>query len=159
MIILILTSGCSVVEKNKEQKPVNESKPQETAKIDSAGNAANTVESLATSSSGKTKQTTPKAETVFLTIDFGAEKKIAQVGFKEGMTVFDALQAGTKKLGLILETQIYNIGVFINNIGDKKNGQENNYWTYYVNGEFAQVAADRYKLKAGDRVEWRFFQL
>lgn len=149
LIVLILLSGCSTVEKS-------ESKLQEMDEVSSTENATNTVESLATSSNNKVKQAVPKTETVFLTINFGAEKKTARVEFKEGTTVFDILQAGTKKLGLALATQNYSIGVFISNIGDKKNGQENNYWTYYVNGEFAQVGADKYKLKAGDRVEWRF---
>ncbi|MFA6551818.1 MAG: DUF4430 domain-containing protein [Patescibacteria group bacterium] len=148
LIVLILLSGCSTVEKS-------ESKLQEIAEVSSTENATNTVENLATSSDNKVKQVAPKVEMVFLTIDFGAEKKTAQVEFKEGTTVFDILQAGTKKLELDLATQTYSIGVFINSIGDKKNGQEN-YWTYYVNGKFAQVAADKYKLKAGDRVEWIF---
>jgi putative ubiquitin-RnfH superfamily antitoxin RatB of RatAB toxin-antitoxin module len=158
LIILILLSGCSTVEKSKEQTSVSESKLQETNEVSSTENATNTIESLATSSNNKVKQVAPKAEMVFLTIDFGAEKKSAQVEFEEGTTVFDILQAGTKKLGLDLATQTYSIGVFINSIGDKKNGQEN-YWTYYVNDKFAQVAADKYKLKAGDRVEWKFSQL
>jgi len=161
LIILILLSGCSVVEKSKEQKSVSESKLQETDEVSNTKNATNTIESLATSTekeSNSLKGNWIPAE-IFLTIDFGEEKKTAQVEFKDGMTVFDALKNGTENMKILLETQMYNMGVFINKIGDKKNGQENNYWTYYVNDEFANVAADKYKLKAEDRVEWKFSRL
>lgn len=47
-------------------------------------------------------------------------------------------------------------GVFIRQIGDKKNGDGGRYWQYWVNDKFALVAADTYALQQGDRVEWKF---
>ncbi len=47
-------------------------------------------------------------------------------------------------------------GVFVRQIGDKKNGADGRFWQYWVNGKFPLVAADRYMLSAGDTVEWRF---
>jgi len=98
-----------------------------------------------------------EAEKVSLIIDFGQEEiKKLEVKFKDGMTVFDLLQKGAEEQALILETKSYSLGVFIETIGDKKNGSDNKYWTYYVNDRFAQVAADKFELKAGDKVEWKF---
>lgn len=104
-----------------------------------------------------TTEETPQTAKVSLTIDFGAgDIKELEAEFKEELTVFDLLQEGAEQLGTSLQTKMYNIGVFIEIIGDKKNGQDNKYWTYYVNDEFANVAADKYELQAGDRVEWKF---
>jgi len=41
-------------------------------------------------------------------------------------------------------------------MGDKKGGQEDKYWLFYVNGEMAPVAADKQEVKVGDKVEFRF---
>ena len=99
----------------------------------------------------------PKIEKVFLSIDFISEEtKKLEIEFREGMTVSDLLQEGTGQAEIFLQTKMYSLGVFIERIGDKKNGLDNKYWVYYVNGKFAPVAADKFKLKAGDKVEWKF---
>ena len=159
IVAVLILSGCSTVNKNLEQALID-SEPIGIDKVASIENATNSVPVLATSTR-ENREEPVQAEIiankkVSLIIDFGEEKKTALVEFKDGMTVADLLQAGTKKLGLALETKSYSIGVFVEAIGDKKNGQENNYWTYYVNDKFANVAADKYELQAGDRVEWKF---
>jgi len=160
LIILILVSGCSVVEKSKEQTAVNENKLQEIDKAVGMENATAIVEGLATSiGENKEESTQPEIianKKVSLVVDFGDESKTAPVEFKDGMTAYDALKKATEDLKINLETQMYSMGIFIEAIGDKKNGQENNYWTYYVNDKFANVATDKYKLKAGDKVKWKF---
>lgn len=72
--------------------------------------------------------------------------------FNQAITAFDLL----KKSGLDLEVKNYDIGVFIEAIGDKRNGQDNKYWLYHVNGEMPMMAADKYMLKSGDKVEFKF---
>ena len=81
---------------------------------------------------------------------------ILEIEFKEGMTAFNLLEEKTKELGLILETKTYDMGTFIESIGDKKNGQDGKYWLYYVNGETPMVASDKKLLKVGDKVEFKF---
>ena len=76
--------------------------------------------------------------------------------FKEGMTAFSLLEEKSEELGLILETKTYDVGILIEAIGDKKNGQDGKYWMYYVNGEMPMVASDKYKIKADDKVEFKF---
>lgn len=97
-----------------------------------------------------------KTQGALLVINFGENKIEKSVEFSAGMTAFDILKGGAANLGIPLKTKIYDIGVFVEAIGDKEGGQDGKYWMYYVNGQFAQIAADRNKIKAGDRVEWKF---
>jgi hypothetical protein len=45
---------------------------------------------------------------------------------------------------------------FINAINNIKNGEDDRYWQYYVNGKFADVGCSIYFLQDNDVVEWRF---
>ena len=45
---------------------------------------------------------------------------------------------------------------FIDGINGITNGDDDRYWQYYVNGEFANVGCSQYILHNGDLVEWRF---
>ena len=78
------------------------------------------------------------------------------IEFKEGASAFDLLKEGAEKLALALKAKNYDIGIFIEAIGDKENGQDGKYWLYYVNGEMPMAAADKNPLKIGDRVEFKF---
>ena len=96
-------------------------------------------------------------EEVNLVIDYGEEGVDSfQSDFKEGMTVFDLLKEEAEKLALALKIKNYDIGIFIEAIGDKKNGQGGKYWLYYVNGEMPMVSADKMAIKPGDKVEFKF---
>lgn len=79
-----------------------------------------------------------------------------QVEFQEGMTAFDLLRNKTEELNIALKTKTYDIGIFIEAVGNKENGQDGKYWMYYVNGEMPMVAADKKEIKAGDKVEFKF---
>lgn len=79
-------------------------------------------------------------------------EKTFQSQFKEGMTAFDFLNDS----GLNLKTKAYDIGILIEAIGDKENGQDGFYWMYYVNGVLPMVGADQYVLEPGDKVEFKF---
>ncbi len=99
----------------------------------------------------------PVGKEVVLAIDSseGSQKTIISE-FKKGMTAFDLLQTGAGKLSLGLETKNYDMGIFIEAIGDKENGQDGKYWLYYVNREMPMVSADKMILKPGDKVEFKF---
>lgn len=97
-----------------------------------------------------------KKEIVLVINDGSGNVDTLAVEFKEGMTAFDLLKEGTEKLSLSLKTKNYDIGIFIELIGDKKNGQDGKYWLYYINGEMPMVAADKEKIKIGDKVEFKF---
>ena len=39
-----------------------------------------------------------------------------------------------------------------------RNGQDDKYWQYWVNGEMPPVGAGRYQLSGKERVEWKFVE-
>ncbi len=94
---------------------------------------------------------------VVLIVESGPESQLVfQDEFETGMTVFSLLKEKAEGSGLLLETKFYDIGVMIEAIGGKENGQEGKYWLYYINGEMPMVSADKQELKPGDKVEFKF---
>lgn len=106
--------------------------------------------------SSETTKETVRQEVVLVINDGRDNPNTFAVEFKEGMSAFDLLKEGAEKLALPLKTKNYDIGIFIEAIGDKENGQGGKYWLYYVNGEMPMVAADKNELKSGDKVEFKF---
>jgi len=95
---------------------------------------------------------------VTLIIDYGEgiPKTIIESEFQEGMTALDLLKSATERSNIILEAKTYDIGAFVEAIGNKKNGDEGKYWLYYVNGQMPQISADKEELRTGDEVEFKF---
>lgn len=74
---------------------------------------------------------------------------------------FEANQTTTafallEQSGLDFTFKEYDMGVFIESINGLKNGADNKYWLYYVNGEMPMVAADKQPVVAGDKIEFKF---
>ena len=95
-------------------------------------------------------------EEVILVIDNGIQIEIFTVEFSEETTAFDLLKNKTEELNLNLKTKQYDIGILVESIGDKENGQDGKYWMYYVNGEMPMVASYKNQKKVGDKVEFKF---
>lgn len=94
---------------------------------------------------------------VVLDISYGLnEKKSFQSQLKEGMTAFSLLEETAKTNNINLKTKAYDIGILIEAIDGKENGQDESYWMYYVNGVLPMVASDKYQLKGGDKIEFKF---
>jgi len=71
----------------------------------------------------------------------------------EETTVFDLL----KQTGMTLDYTEYDIGIFINSIGDVQNNkEEKKNWMYYINGESAKQGVGKQIVKPGDKIEFRF---
>lgn len=89
---------------------------------------------------GKSKQTQQEAEQV---------KTISYDGV-EGKTALELL---------VLEHQANyqtsELGAFVNEIDGIKNTSDT-FWMFYVNGNLAEVSADKYVTKAGDIMEWKY---
>jgi hypothetical protein len=104
----------------------------------------------------ETLQSQPR-EKVSLIINYGdGTSDIFERKFREGMTAFDLLTEETQGSALTLKTKTYDMGVFIEAIGNKENGQEGKYWLYYLNGEMPMVSADKKEIKPGDKIEFKF---
>lgn len=96
-------------------------------------------------------------EELSLIIDNGEEPPLVfKKEFRKGTTVFDLLKEGTGELDLVLKTKTYDFGVLIEAIGDKENGENGNYWLYYVNGEMPAVSVDKKEINLGDKIEFKF---
>lgn len=104
----------------------------------------------------ETPQKNVKQEAVLVIDDGEGSPKIFEAEFKEGMTAFDLLKEGASRLNLTLKTKTYDVGIFIEAIGDKENGQDEKYWMYYVNEEMPMVAADKKEIKPEDKIEFKF---
>ena len=86
-------------------------------------------------------------------INFGDGKEVVadMVEVTEGESVLDVLSRTRK-----IETKEYSFGKLVENIEGVKNGTEEKYWIFYVNDDESKVGAADYKLKEGDKVEWKF---
>ena len=107
---------------------------------------------------------------VVLTIDFsdGMQKRFPQLPWKNGMTVFDALQWADKHpRGIEMKSRGKGATTLVLQIDDLKNGaagkladgsvgRSKKNWIYWVNGELADRSCGVLKLKAGDRILWKF---
>lgn len=75
---------------------------------------------------------------------------------------------GTTALGLLelldaedasweLVTEDYgSMGVLVEGIGERQNGDGGLYWQYSVDGVMPMVGADVYEIQDGDTIEWKF---
>lgn len=80
-----------------------------------------------------------------------------KIALSENSTVFSLLEKLSVREKFKIEFTVYQeMGVLIKNIDGVKNGTDNKYWQYWVNGELPMVAADRKEVKAGDKIEWKF---
>ncbi|MEA2054848.1 MAG: DUF4430 domain-containing protein [Candidatus Thermoplasmatota archaeon] len=46
--------------------------------------------------------------------------------------------------------------IFVDSIAGIVNGEENNYWQYWMNGEYGIVGADKQPVGDNDDIEWKF---
>jgi len=116
----------------------------------------NKVDQPAYQEEARVSQENIKREVVLVVDDGEGSPKTFEAKFEAGMTAFDLLKKITGESNIILKTKSYDIGVMIEAIGDKKNGESEKYWLYYVNGEMPQVATDKKEIKVGDKVEFKF---
>lgn len=79
-----------------------------------------------------------------------AAENLTFIASENGQTALELLKAGQS-----VELTEYDFGSFITAINDLK-ANETYYWAFYVNGEYAQQAADKTVLNQGDKVEFRY---
>lgn len=78
------------------------------------------------------------------------EKIYEWVANTDGQTAFELLKDNAE-----IEYQQYDFGVMVEGINGLKSDDQN-YWALYINNNYSQVGADQVKLKAGDKVMWRY---
>ena len=98
--------------------------------------------------------TTEQAE---LSIDNGITSQSFELSISASTTAFDLLKQAQEISGLKVETIDYgSMGLLVDSIGGKKNGQDNKNWIYYVNSELASISVDKKVIKPEDKVEFKF---
>ncbi|MFA5047578.1 MAG: DUF4430 domain-containing protein [Patescibacteria group bacterium] len=98
-----------------------------------------------------------KSLSISLSID-GTSTPTSNLEITESSTVFQLLElVNAQNPSLGLQSKMYDkMGVLVEKIGNKANGQDKKYWQYFVNGVQPMVSADKYILKNNDKVEWLF---
>ncbi len=73
-------------------------------------------------------------------------------------TAFGILLEAARTMGFSLHWINYTLpaGVFVISINGSANGQSGDFWQYWVNGTYGEVAADHAPLSDGATVTWRF---
>ena len=84
-------------------------------------------------------------------------REIQNLIITKEQTVLDLLSKVAVENNLEFKTKDFGeLGLLVSQIGDKINGQDNNYWQFWINNEFSQIGASQYKLSGGERIEWKF---
>ncbi|TAL19235.1 DUF4430 domain-containing protein [Patescibacteria group bacterium] len=104
-----------------------------------------------------------KAKTVSVMLDFGdgTVRTFTDIDVSGTKTVFDLLKSLSESgKGFVFSYQPPGqYGVMVEQIGNKKNGDEGKYWMFWMNNRLAEVAADRQSVAVGDVIEWKFINL
>jgi hypothetical protein len=92
-----------------------------------------------------------------LNVIFDDKKEIKYVkeNLDERVSVYDLLAEGLKKNNLEIEVKNYDFGVFVKSINGYESTAKKS-WIYFINGKSGDIAADKYELKGGDLVEWKY---
>ena len=94
---------------------------------------------------------------VSLSVDYGNGNTLSfdNLDVDQGETAYSLLVKKMQEKNAIVTTKTYDYGVMVESI-DNVNTSATNYWGYSVNGQLGSVAADKYVLKNGDSVEWKY---
>ena len=84
------------------------------------------------------------------------------INLKDGDTAYTVLKRACKNNGIPVSEQSTVYGKYINAInhldenvlGNKRGG-----WTYYVNGKMPNKSVDKYSLKKGDKIQFRYVKV
>ena len=101
---------------------------------------------------GMNSSFSPAADEISITIDFGNQttKNLSNL---TGTNVLEITQ-------MVADVEFYYDAwgfAFVTEIdGLANNQQKDNYWQYWVNGEYASTAANTYLVQSGDTIVWRY---
>lgn len=96
---------------------------------------------------------------VSIMVDTGFELLgFPKLSVNEGDTVWSLLdRAATDREELSVSSTDYgDLGILIESINSYQNGADKKYWQYWVDNEYADVAANRYLVNPGDVIMWKF---
>lgn len=96
---------------------------------------------------------TGASQSIEVQVDFGGDSVV--IKNLTATTALEALEnaAAEEKWPVIVKD--YDFGKLVIAVADKANSKDKA-WIYYVNGTAADKAGDKFDLKAGDKVEWKY---
>jgi hypothetical protein len=87
----------------------------------------------------------------------GRVKVYKDIAVAEKETMMQLLEKTLKAATLNFTTKSYaGLGRIIDSIGDKRNGDDGQYWQFWVNNQYIPVGADAYIVNPGDVILWQF---
>jgi predicted transcriptional regulator len=99
---------------------------------------------------------TTQAGSVTITIeDLYLDKEVSISSNETVLQVLQRLDTEDQQVQLVIK-DYSGLGVLIEGMGGKANGEKEEYWQYKVNEIMPQVGADKQKVKNGDYIEWYF---
>jgi len=105
--------------------------------------------------------TTPEKELqANLTLNFGNGRVVSypQIKIKAGETAYSILLNKMGEVDSQVKTKKYDFGMMVESI-DNISANESYFWSYLVNGQSGSIASDKYVLKDGDTVEWKYIKI
>lgn len=99
-----------------------------------------------------------QAEKASVLVDTGEKILVFKDLASENQTVLSLLQKiAQENSDFTLATKDYgDLGVMVAALDGVANGADNKYWQFWVNNGYAQIAADKYPVKPGDAIMWKF---
>lgn len=97
---------------------------------------------------------------VDLYVDYGNGKTTSYEGIiiDTKSTVLSILKKKLEQTGSTVTTKSYNFGAMVESINGITNNSEY-FWAFSVNGQAGSISADKYILKNGDVVEWKYTKI
>lgn len=113
----------------------------------------NTDSNSSTDLSTTTLENSSETFEITQVINFGNDvpPESSTVQAQQGKTALELLQSSKN-----VEVKEFDFGTLVESIDGYKNGTENKYWSYYVNGKEANVGASEYQVQANDEIRWEF---
>ncbi len=79
-----------------------------------------------------------------------------KVKILSGSTVISLLEDLAKREKFKIKIAGRSPRIIVETIAGFKNGENKKYWQYWVNDKLGRTAADRKKIKKGNKIEWKF---
>lgn len=86
--------------------------------------------------------------------DGGDDGTVYRIHNVTGTSVLDVLKRAGEAVGFEVVQHKESMGAFVDSVSGVENDHDNHWWSYYLNGEYGTVSADRAGVEDGDEVRW-----
>ena len=100
----------------------------------------------------------PRGAAASIMLDYGDGEVAAYTGLpvESGLLLLSLMERVTAANEIPFETREFEgLGVMIELIGERRNGDNDRYWVYWVNNTQVPVGAGQYEVQPGDVILWK----